>query len=125
MLIIVGWSSVVVWLNVRPRLDRTVVFSQVGRPGLNPPQSVFFNEEYGWPFTVAVGLRLDEPPTLHPYPGYKWNLAGNIFWGLSAVAVLTFASKYLLRAIVAGSRALLSKPPPTNGKGPKRADGSL
>jgi hypothetical protein len=39
-------------------------------------------------------------------------IAANIAIGLLAVAVLTFASKYLLRATVAGLRGSVGKPPP-------------
>ena len=103
MLLIVGWSSVVVWLNVRPRYYELILH----RHGKHYP---VLYAEYGCPW------------------GYSWQdveyydytaLAANIAIGL--LAVLTFASKYLLRAIVAALRALLSKPPPSNENGPERA----
>jgi len=60
---------------------------------------------------------------LHSYPYHSyWLLAANIAIGLIAVAVLTFASKYLLRAIVAGLRAIMSKPPPDKGNGPSKSN---
>jgi hypothetical protein len=116
LLLIVGWSSVVVWLNVRPRVDSRVVFTRI-TTGFKPPESVTFNEQYGWPLTVAVGLRFDKPPARQPYPGYKWHLAANIAIGLLAVTVLTFASRYLLRRMVSGLRAVFGKPPPTSEEG--------
>jgi len=117
MLLIVGWSAVVVWLNVRPRVhdkkDGYVCFVS-----------------YGLPFTIAGGFSFSESSILlqpqHRYlshPSYwRWLLAANIAIGLLAVAVLTFASKYLVRAIVAGLRRLLSKPPPDKEEGPSESN---
>jgi len=111
MLLIVGWSSVVFWLNVRPRLVR------------------FYETEsylimYGCPWIYAAqyhGNYWGRSPRLHAVrPDYiedYWALTANIAIGLVAVAVLTFASKYLVRAIVAGVKSFMSKPPPANEKG--------
>jgi len=106
MLLIVGWSSVVVWLNVRPRVRYgTELFVS---------DSYWCIIDYGCPCTHACSS-----PTVETL-GYRALLA-NIAIGLLAVAVLTFTSKYLARAIVAGLRAILSKPPPAKGNGPERA----
>ena len=104
MLLVVGWSAVVVWLNVRPRVEYEA------------------SVKYGYPWTSYVEpwepLRTsDSGPgyvinELVPPPQYDiryWHLAANIAIGLLAVALLTFASKYLVRAIIAGLRAVLSK----------------
>jgi len=116
MLLIVGWSAVVVWLNVRPRVVCEVLFIS-----LNPPGSLTLDEEFGWPLTVAVGVRSEQSHVRQFHNNFKWPLAANIAIGLLAVAVLTFASKYLVRAIVAGVRAIVGKPPPSKGNGPERA----
>jgi len=80
---------------------------------------------YGCPWGHAYGFGISHPPNApRLFPDYKiryWLLAANIAIGLLAVAVLTFASKYLVRATVAGVRRLLSKPPPDKEKGPERA----
>ncbi len=99
LLIVVAWSSAVVWLNIRPRTDSRAVFT-THTTSFNPPVSVTFTEEYGWPFTVAVGFRVDKPPARQLYPRYKKHLAGNAIIGMMAVAVLTFLSKYLLNRIM-------------------------
>jgi len=95
---------------------------------------------YGYPlcyaasFTMVSGnspnpkreLPSIELSELHRYHYHSYpSLAANIAIGLLAVAVLTFASRHLLRAIVAGLRAFLSKPPPDNEEGPKRASESV
>jgi len=106
MLLVVGWSAVVVWLNVRPRVDP---FAWI---------------EYGCPLTCARTLDHhfsgEIPRVRLDYIDDYRLLTANIAIGLLAVAVLTFASKYLVRAIVAGLRAIMSKPP-NNGKGPETA----
>ena len=66
------------------------------------------------------------PPRFAPtearlYDDWAWHLVDNIFYGLLAVAVLTFASKCLVRAIVAGLRAFMSKPPPDKEEGPSKS----
>ncbi len=114
MLLIVGWSAVVVWLNVRPRL---YYFSLVGE------EPSLFSISHGCPWIYAFhpGFHIDLPSrsSLREALIYEyWPLTANIGIGLLAVAVLTFASKYLVRAIVAGLRAVLSKPPPSDEKGP-------
>ena len=131
MLLVVGWSAVVVSLNVRPRFDTYIPTGE----GIFP---VVVRYGYPWCYASAFTIvNLDTPnprrdlrsidlAELHRYRYHSyWLLAGNTAIGLLAVAVLTFASKFLLRAIVAGLRAVLSKPPPRNDKGPERASESL
>ena len=101
-LLVVTWSPVMVWLNVRPR----TVGSIFGTIPL-----------YGWPWTYAIQFSADPnvPPGFSTDSIYRyWPFAANTAIGLLAVAVLTFASKYLLRAITAALRAFMSKPPPAN-----------
>ncbi|MBC8873175.1 MAG: hypothetical protein H8E44_27390 [Planctomycetes bacterium] len=122
MLLIVGWSAVVVWVNVRPRV--------VGRA------TSFLDEEeisatfvkYGYPWTYAHDLDFVASSPSHfrlaealIYDNWAWPLAGNAAIGLLAIEILTFASKYLVRAIVPGLRALVGKPPPSNSEDPERA----
>jgi hypothetical protein len=110
--LIVGWSSIVVWLNLRPRIWRV----PIGYIGKDPQ----YLTVYGcpWPWAYACRYSTSSEKDLFPdrlyFPSLGWRLAGNAAIGLLAVALLTVASKYLLRAIVAGLRALLSKPPPAN-----------
>ena len=88
--------------------------------------TVFFANEttyvvsYGYPCDYAIGQSSSNPhPSVRQEDVFTYEgLAANIAIGLLAVAVLTFASKYLVRAIVAGLRAFRSKPPPDNEKGP-------
>jgi len=107
MLLVVGWSAVVVWLNVRPRVRYGTEIL-----GLD---FYFCIIDYGFPWTHACSS-----PTVETL-GYRL-LAGNIAIGLLAVAVLTFASRLLMRAIVAGVRAFMSKPPPGNEDGQSKSD---
>ncbi len=130
MLLVVGWSAVVVWLNVRPRVRQ---WKRYLPDGLEP--LVIDHVAYGYPWTCAdresvqstqipsrrfgsitywklVPGSLPDEETIH-----YWPLTANIAIGLVAVAVLTFASKYLIRAIVAGLRAFMSKPPPDKQEG--------
>jgi len=120
MLLVVGWSAVVVWLNAQPRHVGTLTFSTRGE---ELTDNMF---QYGCPWSNAtvshtdsrlLRSRVGSDFTIH-YP----QLAGNIAIGLLAVAVLTFASKYLVRAIVAGLRRLLSKPPPDKEEGPSESN---
>jgi len=113
MLLVVGWSAVVVWLNTKPR--RTNVLPDrydygCGFPWLYDFELVLWEDPaYGYEF---------RPPRFLQYPFRYPALLANIAIGLLAVLVLTFASKCLLRAIVAGLRAFMSKPPPNKGNGP-------
>ena len=115
MLLIVGWSAVVVWLNVRPRDGHTLTVAT------RSEELTVSDIQYGYPWSHAtVSLthsRLLRSHVASDYEIHYWPLAANVAIGLPAVAVLTFASEYLLRAIVSGLRALLSKPPPSNEKG--------
>jgi len=126
MLLVVGWSAVVVWLNVRPR-----VYDGVDDPREGSYHRPEYFVRYGFPWAIAYRLGRYEGSSFrildYEYQPYyrPWPLAANIAIGLLAVAVLTFASKYLLRAIVAGLRAHLRKPPPSKEKGPERASEGL
>ena len=113
MFLIVGWSSVVFWLNVRPRRVNTFWSGPDG-----------YVIKYGFPLICSeqriYDLRRVAPHRSRGRFGYVliyWPLAANIAIGLLAVAVLTFASKYLLRAIVAGLRRFVGKPPPAKEEG--------
>jgi len=86
-------------------------------------------QHYGCPWTYGRTVRghTHSEPCLPPrsFPQKIWSywlLAANIAIGLVAVLVLTFASKYLIRAIVSGLRAVLSKPPPDKEKGPSESN---
>jgi len=120
MLLVVGWSAVVVWLNVTPRIMGSVPDEEYLVPAV---------VQYGCPWSYAgcftmlthghwIGYPSFRPQMTHSY----WPLAGNIAIGLLAVAVLTWASKYLVRAIVAGVRSLLSRSPPDKGNGPSKSN---
>ncbi len=103
MLLVVGWSSVVVWLNVR----RTI-FTHFG----------YLSARYGYPWTCAVACDPNdpslEPPRFRPEYIYShWHLAANVAIGLIAVFILTWTS----RAILSALRAFMSKPPPDNLNG--------
>ena len=111
MLLIVGWSAVVVWLNSRPR-HQTRTFHGV---------------EYGWPWTLAGSRHLYDPvdaiPRYRPELTFNYRaLAANIAIGLLTVAILTLASKYLLHGLVAAQRAYAGKPPPHNEEGPSKSN---
>jgi len=121
MLLVVGWSSVVVWLNVRPRVTEytfryfgahSIDLAEYGCPWSHSSEGIEFFES-SHPPVNSFG-----PDVYYDYPA----LAANLAIGLLAVAVLTFASKYLVRAIVAGLRRLLSKPPPDKGNGPSESN---
>jgi len=119
MLLIVGWSAVVVWLNVRPRCYNQYLY-------VNGREEYVCWVEYGcpWAYTSTHHIhdpRDEKPPSrLHAtYIDSYWRLGGVVAIGLLAVAVLTFASRYLVRAIIAGVGAFLGKPPPTNEKCPE------
>lgn len=130
ILLIVGWSAVVIWLNVTPRFGRYCLLARLA------------SVHYGYPWDcIVAGWDSDSAPPytsnrfgwartpVFPKPSehqvHYWPLAGNMAIGLLAVAVLTFASRYLVRAIVAGLRAFVGKPPPTNEKGPWRPNQGL
>jgi len=118
MLLIVGWSAVVVWLNVRPWPVSSQSFLA------DEEGTVSITVEYGFPRKHAFNPSmppLSSPTETRLYDDWAWQLVDNLFYGLVAVALLAFASKYLVRAIVAGLRAILSKPPPSKEEGPERA----
>jgi hypothetical protein len=106
MLIFVGWCSVVVWLNVRPRIEDSWPIVSEER---------FHIVEYGFPWSFAYALRdtngIDSPLFSFSFPSLR--LAGNATTGLFAVFVLTLASSYLLRRITSRLASLgrNSRPP--------------
>ena len=123
MLLIVGWSAVVVWLNVRPRIEYLPIPGQ---------EDVVYHASFGCPWTYAFDLDFfaSSPPRFGlsealTHDTWVWPLTGNTAIGLLAVAILTFASEYLLRGIVSGLRAFVGKPPPSNTEGPERPNQSL
>jgi len=110
MLLIVAWSSVVVWLNVRPRYVAGIYHNPEGK-GLHACYV-----EFGCPWSyagcfaaTATNIRPLEPVRIDSYPA----LAANAAIGLLAVAVLTWTS----RASIAVLRAFMSKPPPADVDG--------
>ena len=111
MLLIVGWSAVVVWLNVRPRF--TVAMSD----GEIVSDVVY----YGYPFPCAYSLMPNDWWDADQLHVDYYTLALNVVIGVLVGAVGILPTKYLLRAIVAGLRAVLGKPPPSNSEGPERA----
>ena len=115
MLLVVGWSAVVVWLNVRPHPP----YPRIDGPSPAVGLWVF---QYGCPWKYATQItavnsghplrfRLDDL-VIAEY----WRLAAALAIGLIAVAVLTWASKCLARAFTVALRALFGKPPPENGE---------
>jgi len=120
MLLVLGWSSVVVWLNVRPRDGHTLIVAT------RSEELTISDIQYGYPSSHAtVSLTHSRLARSHLGSDYEIHyraLAANIAIGLLAVAVLTFASKYLLRATVAGVRAFVCKPPPDKEEGPSKSN---
>ncbi|MBC8873843.1 MAG: hypothetical protein H8E44_30760 [Planctomycetes bacterium] len=119
MLLVVGWSAVVVWLNVRPRVVSELTLFLAHQEA--PLCVVGYGRPWRYASTFCDGEVRQLPPFRREYVRHYRPLAANIAIGLVAVAVLTFASKYLVRAIVAGVRAIQGKPPPGQKKGPERA----
>lgn len=108
LLIVVAWSSFVVWLNISPRIARKETF--LGHSGEN---AVVGTIEYGCPWSyasvLAMGERLMSLPFRPSYINSYWELVGNIAVGMLAVAVLTLMSKYLLCRIVSGFKSRMVK----------------
>jgi len=112
MLIFVGWSALVVWLNVRPRwVTEAYSFDRDFHVHTN------YYVHHGCPWIWGVTYTSDLKHFCSPHYFIYWPLAGNIAIGLLAVVILAFASKYLVRAIVAALRAFMSKPPPRQEEG--------
>ena len=107
MLLIVGWSSVVVWLNTRARFG--VVSSEDNR-------MVSYCVFYGYPAPCAYAWNSYKVSDANPLHIDYRLLAVNVVIGVLVVAVGAWASKYLLRRIVSGLRAVVGKPPPTDDK---------
>lgn len=86
-LLIVGWSSVVIWINIFPRpVDHKWPLYAV---------------EYGFPFGLVARLDVvgHELGVIRFYPEW-WRLPSDIAVGILVVALLTSISKYLLNRIV-------------------------
>jgi len=113
MLLVVGWSSVVVWLNVRPRRDSNRIYLD-----LQGRDFVYYQYGCPLPYVGTDHYSLETTPGFRPQFAINYrHLTANIAIGILAVTVLTFASKHLLRAIVALLRAFMSKPPPADVDG--------
>jgi len=125
MLLSVGWSSVVVWLNVRPHRETATILAT------RLHELTLTKIEYGCPWSHARVTLIDNQflpsgaGNVHTIR--YWPLAGNVAIGMLTAAVLTFASKYLFRHVVSGFRAAsVGKPPPSNAeKGPERQGSAL
>jgi hypothetical protein len=93
MLIFVGWCSVVVWLNVRPRIDDW--------PHGYRGDVIYYKVEYGFPWSYAFALQDTTGFCTNClfFPFVHWRLVGDAAIGLLAVTVLTCGSSYLLRRI--------------------------
>jgi hypothetical protein len=113
MLLIVGWSAVVVWLNVRPHKNCIEVPGRFRDVGTGPHAC---DQVYGCPWFYGRILYYHERPD--PCPPLRFDiekvvicdfpaLAANAAIGLLAVAVLAFAPKHLLRRIVSVLRTAL------------------
>jgi len=101
LLLFIGWSSVVLWLNTRPRIDN-VPLGYIGKD----PQ---YTTNYGYPWPYAYACRYspthgDFFPDRLFYPVLGLRLAGNAAVGILAVTVLTLISKYLLNRIVSTTK---------------------
>jgi hypothetical protein len=129
MLLVVGWTSVVVWLNVRPR--NYCIPQPAPHPFTKPTNyACYCYQICGFPWTHGRTLRGDHistepclPPRSYPQKISSYlALKANIAIGLLAVAVLTWASTYLLRRMVSGLRAVFGKPPPNNEKSSPQAN---
>ncbi len=118
MLLIVGWSSVVVWLNVQPGYGPTLTFA-------TRSEKLSVSEiQYGFPWSHASVSQRDSliSGLGSEYTIHYWALAGNVAVGILAVAVLTWGSTCLRRDIASGLRAAFGKPPGTNEEGPRGND---
>lgn len=99
MLLVVGWSAVAVWLNVRPRVvwrDHTEDAIVVGFVRYGCPCS-FASVHAIYEQQLSSRLHLD-------YIHDVRRLYANITIGLVAVVVLTWGSRYLLRRMACSFR---------------------
>ena len=105
MLLVVGWSSVVVWLNVTPRVRHLPLLAS---------EELVCKRDYGFPLTYAYATYLH--PHTEPCPPLGFHLGilstcdysalvQNIAKGLIAVVILTWTSKAILSAL----RAFMSR----------------
>ena len=97
MLFAIGWSPLMIWLNIKPW--RPQVFM---RP-LNELDTGIYWCWYGFPWIYAGGLDDAFPSTIHLDNMViisRWALAGDIVVGVLGLVFLTWASKHLLRQIM-------------------------
>ena len=92
MLILVGWCSVVLWLNIRPRLAHVDFY----------PSHIWHNCpcDYGCPWTCAEGDYYYASAHSTVLSIFYHALAANVAVGLLAVIFLTLISSWLLRHII-------------------------
>lgn len=101
MLLVVGWSSVVVWLNVKPHSN--IPISRSHGAGLFRADVT-----YGYPLPYAWEVHLFDGSAPHPPPlphrCYEPFLAVDVAIGMLAVVVLTWVSSYLMRGIASWTK---------------------
>ncbi len=96
MLLVTGWSPLLIWLNIRPY--NALVFKRA----LVETDSEVYWCYYGFPWSYAWGLDNTFPSTIHlnNMAIYScWALAGDVVVGVVAVVLLTLVSRYLLRQV--------------------------
>jgi hypothetical protein len=99
VLLMVGWSSVVLWLNIRPQI---YTFDLVA-PAHDG--SVYGIVHYGFPFVYATSYSVHHPSAphefhqFHPGPWDGGNLASDVLFGIAVVGLLTWGSGYVLCCI--------------------------
>jgi len=122
MLLVVGWSAVMVWLNVRPSVRCLTI------AGSEEPIWHMCIHYHGWPCMYGNTERIHKrsEPCLRPRPFpptiLRYRFLFNLFAVVICVAYLTFVSKYLLRAMVIGVKAFLGKPPWDKEEGPSKSN---
>jgi hypothetical protein len=101
LLLVVAWSSVVVWVNISPRFAYSVRCPSKDETGYNYVAVYVYG--YPWHFASTNHFSssyLDSPPPFSPeYLRHRfyWNLAGDVGIGVVAITVLTLVSSYLMR----------------------------
>lgn len=95
MLLIIAWSAVMLWINVRPRI------LDCGNYSTREPVLCWVGYGWPWPYAWVYGhFRLSHLPQLRPsYMWSYWALAGNGAIGALAVAALTRSTTCLLRRL--------------------------
>ena len=99
VLLMVGWSSVVFWLNIRPQIYTFDLVAPVD------DGSVYGIVHYGFPFVYASSRFTQHPSDPYAFHPHFWdssNLVRDVVHGIVAVALLTWGSCYLLRRIKSG-----------------------